>query len=83
MPNFTKWDYELRRTENLQYIVQRAFQVAASEPPGPVYMTLPREVLMDRMSEMVVPPVARYGAATTPQADGDALPQRAEAGGDG
>ena len=47
MRNFTKWDYELRRTENAQYIMQRAIQIAASEPPGPVYIMLPREILME------------------------------------
>ncbi|MCH8063537.1 MAG: thiamine pyrophosphate-requiring protein [Chloroflexi bacterium] len=76
--NFTKWDYELRRTENLQYVMQRAFQVAGSEPAGAVYMTLPREILMEPMSEMSVPPVERHGPATTPQADHHAIESAAE-----
>ena len=45
--NFTKWNYELRRTENLQHIMQRAFQVASAEPTGTVYVMLPREVWME------------------------------------
>ncbi|MEZ4523070.1 MAG: thiamine pyrophosphate-requiring protein [Thermomicrobiales bacterium] len=44
--NYTKWDYELRRADQVGEAVNRAFQVAASDPPGPVYMTLPRELLM-------------------------------------
>lgn len=44
--NYTKWDYELRRADQVGEVVNRAFQVAASDPPGPVYMTLPRELLM-------------------------------------
>ena len=67
--NFTKWDYELRRTENIQHVMQRAFQLASSEPCGPVYLTLPREILMERMSHVRVLPVERHGAVTTPQAD--------------
>ncbi|MEE9199585.1 MAG: thiamine pyrophosphate-requiring protein, partial [Dehalococcoidia bacterium] len=67
--NFTKWDYELRRTENMQHVVQRAFQVASSEPCGPVYLMLPREVLMERVTEVKVLPVERHGPVTTPQAD--------------
>ena len=59
--------------------MQRAFQVASSEPPGPVYVMLPREVLMERMDGMEVPPVARYGPATTPQADARAIESAAEA----
>ena len=71
--NFTKWDYEVRRTENIQHVMQRAFQVAASEPPGPVYLTLPREVLMERMTELPVPATNRHAAPTTPQADSHAI----------
>jgi acetolactate synthase-1/2/3 large subunit len=43
---FVKWHYELSRAENLAGVLQRAFAVAANEPAGPVYLTLPREVLM-------------------------------------
>lgn len=76
--NFTKWDYELRRTENIQHVMQRAFQVASSEPSGPVYLTLPREVLMDRMTEVKLPPAARHGSAITPAADPKAIEEAAE-----
>ena len=78
MRNFTKWDYELRRTETVQHVMQRAFQVAASEPPGPVYVMLPREVLMEPMDGMEVPQVARYGPVTTPQANPGAIERSAE-----
>ena len=44
---FCKWDYELKRNESIHHVVNRAFQVAGSEPAGPVYLTLPREVLME------------------------------------
>jgi acetolactate synthase-1/2/3 large subunit len=44
--NFVKWDYELRRPDQVGEAVSRAFQIASSDPPGPVYLTLPREVLM-------------------------------------
>jgi acetolactate synthase-1/2/3 large subunit len=40
-----KWDYELRTPEQLATIVDRALAIAASEPRGPVYLSLPREVL--------------------------------------
>jgi acetolactate synthase-1/2/3 large subunit len=40
-----KWDYELRSAEQLATVVDRAFQVAMSEPRGPVYLTLPREAI--------------------------------------
>jgi acetolactate synthase I/II/III large subunit len=40
-----KWDYELRSADQLQTVVDRALAIAASEPRGPVYLSLPREVL--------------------------------------
>ena len=43
---FTKWDYELRNLDSINWVVQKAFQVAAAEPAGPVYLTLPRELLL-------------------------------------
>jgi acetolactate synthase-1/2/3 large subunit len=65
--NFVKWDYELRRPEQMGEVVARAFQIAASDPPGPVYLTLPREVLMSEVGDVMqsgfehAPPV-RSGA---------------------
>src|SRR3989475_9413865 len=40
-----KWDYELRNPEQLTTVVDRALAIAASEPRGPVYLSLPREVI--------------------------------------
>src|SRR5262245_19306121 len=53
--NFVKWDYELRRPEQMGEAIARGFQVAASDPPGPVYLTLPREVLMTEVSDVRIP----------------------------
>jgi acetolactate synthase-1/2/3 large subunit len=41
----TKWDYELRFPEQALEIVDRAYAIACSTPRGPVYVSLPREVL--------------------------------------
>jgi acetolactate synthase-1/2/3 large subunit len=40
-----KWDYELRNAEQLTTVVERALAIAATEPRGPVYLSLPREVI--------------------------------------
>ncbi|MFV0260293.1 MAG: thiamine pyrophosphate-requiring protein [Acidimicrobiales bacterium] len=40
-----KWDYELRDPGQLDQAVDRALALAGSHPRGPVYLTLPREVL--------------------------------------
>jgi len=40
-----KWEYELRNAEQLEAVVDRALSIAATEPRGPVYLSLPREVI--------------------------------------
>src|SRR5262245_15566900 len=42
---FMKWDYELKHAEQVETAVDRALAIACSEPHGPVYLTLPREIL--------------------------------------
>lgn len=42
-----KWDYELKYPEQAVEIVDRAFAIAGSTPRGPVYLSLPREVLCE------------------------------------
>jgi acetolactate synthase-1/2/3 large subunit len=39
-----KWDYELRDPQQVEAFVDRALAIAQSEPQGPVYLVLPREV---------------------------------------
>lgn len=41
----SKWDYELRFPEQVPELVDRAHAIASSTPAGPVYVSLPREVL--------------------------------------
>ena len=46
---FVKWDYELRLGGQLETVIDRALAVTRSAPQGPVYLSLPREVLAARM----------------------------------
>ena len=74
---FMKWDYELRHAEQVETVLDRALAIAQSEPQGPVYVTLPREVLASPFSAplgeqpLMVP-------ATPPAADPDALARTAK-----
>src|SRR6185295_7494808 len=65
---FVKWDYELKRFDQLETVVDRALILAQSEPRGPVYLTLPREVLAERHDaiEYTDPARAVVPAATLP-----------------
>ncbi len=65
---FVKWDYELKRFDQLETVVDRALTVAQAEPRGPVYLTLPREVLAERhdASEYADPARSVVPSATVP-----------------
>ena len=41
---YMKWDHRLEYQDNPGLIVSRAVQIAQSEPRGPVYLSLPREI---------------------------------------
>lgn len=43
----SKWDYELRFSEQIAPLLDRADAIAHSTPRGPVYLSLPREVLCE------------------------------------
>jgi acetolactate synthase-1/2/3 large subunit len=74
---FVKWDYELRHAEQVETVVDRALAIAKSEPQGPVYVTLPREVLASPFASSVSPQPTLV-AATPPAADAQALEQAAK-----
>jgi acetolactate synthase-1/2/3 large subunit len=51
---YVKWDYELRTPVQLEAVVDRALELMHADPRGPVYLTLPREVLAARPGEMTI-----------------------------
>jgi acetolactate synthase-1/2/3 large subunit len=61
---YVKWDYELRAGQPADAIVDRALDIAMTEPRGPVYLTLPREVLADPASHSRRGTVRPLGAAS-------------------
>jgi len=52
---FVKWDYELRDGVQVAAVLDRAIDLAMTVPRGPVYLSLPREVLA-REAPAAVPP---------------------------
>src|SRR3954447_24617692 len=44
-----KWDYELRNGAQLETVIDRALNLATTSPEGPVYLSLPREVLAEKL----------------------------------
>jgi acetolactate synthase-1/2/3 large subunit len=47
---YTKWHYNLVEPSALGDVLSRALQTACSDPPGPVYLTYPKEVMASRMA---------------------------------
>lgn len=69
---FVKWDYELRHPEQIQTVIDRAMAIAQSEPRGPVYLALPRELLGAR-AQRAPQSRAELVPATPPAPDAEAL----------
>jgi acetolactate synthase-1/2/3 large subunit len=42
---YTKWDHRLQSQDHPGLVVSRALQIASTQPCGPVYLSMPREVL--------------------------------------
>jgi acetolactate synthase I/II/III large subunit len=68
-----KWDYELRNGQQLETVVDRALSIAKSEPMGPVYLSLPREVLSQTIAEFTYTTPSRQHAAAPAFPNGDAV----------
>lgn len=61
----TKWDFELRFPEQMGVLLDRAWAIANSTPRGPVYMSLPREVLAEPAMPAAPPVMAPVNSGPT------------------
>ncbi len=75
---FVKWDYELPNAETLETAVDRALNIAMSEPAGPVYLTLPREVLAAPIKNFRYSSPSRHATPSPAFPDTDAIDRAAE-----
>jgi acetolactate synthase-1/2/3 large subunit len=60
---YTKWDHRMELQDNVGLMVSRALQVARTEPCGPVYLQLPREVSLAKVKGARFPTMAQLGVA--------------------
>ena len=75
---YVKWDYELRNSSQLETVVDRALGLAMADPPGPVYLTLPRELLAEPQTALSLRRgQARFGRVSS-QPHRDQVEQAAE-----
>src|SRR4051812_21756672 len=61
---YVKWEYTLSSGVVAKEVLRRAQSMMDSDPPGPVYLTLPRETLAEKLEPAAVRsfPESRYGA---------------------
>lgn len=76
---YVKWDYELRSTIQLTSLVDRAFKIAMASPPGPVYLVLPREWLVEPTAPIRLPDPQRSTVPAPSAPSPEALREAAEA----
>ncbi len=74
---YTRWDYELRYPRQVNDVVDRALAVAIADPTGPVYLSLPRELLAAPAAAVDSPP-SRSGPAATTAAEQSAIARVAD-----
>jgi acetolactate synthase-1/2/3 large subunit len=74
---FVKWDYELRSGSQVETLVDRAVAIAMSEPRGPVYLSLPREVLGEAHAGAAAGPAPVMAASAPGQPDPAAIARAA------
>ncbi len=73
-----KWDYELPTAHVLEATVDRAINIAMSEPTGPIYLTLPREVLAAPIENFQYASPSRHRTPSPPYPDTHAIDEAAD-----
>ena len=75
---FVKWDYELRQPAQLESVVDRALELALDEPSGPVYISLPRDVIAQPLPEITITSPSRREVASRRHPDPARLEETAD-----
>ena len=73
---FTKWSCEVHRADRIPEILNRAFKVASTPPKGPVYLSLPSNLLAEPVSAKT-PEVERSRVVPRLAGDPEALEEAA------
>src|SRR5215831_6251631 len=74
---YVKWDYELRTPVQIESVVDRALELMLADPQGPVYLTLPREVLAARPPALSITSPARRRVRSERLPDPDRIDEAA------
>jgi thiamine pyrophosphate-dependent acetolactate synthase large subunit-like protein len=78
--DYVKWDDQPHGALSVAESILRAYQIATTEPKGPVYLCLDVELQESRLPEgFVMPDVARYRPPAAPSGDPGAIAAAAQA----
>ena len=75
---YVKWDHRLEFQDNPGLIISRALQVARTEPSGPVYLSVPREIALMDMKGARFPTADQLAIARPAAADPAGVQEIAE-----
>ncbi len=75
---YMKWDHRLEYQDNPGLIVSRAVQIARSEPRGPVYLCLPREIAFMPSGGASFPTADQLGVTRAPAPNPDGIKELSE-----
>jgi acetolactate synthase-1/2/3 large subunit len=76
--NYVKWDHRLEYQDNPGLMASRALQVAQTDPRGPVYMSVPREISLLPARETSFPTALQLGIPRPAAADPDGIREIAQ-----
>jgi acetolactate synthase-1/2/3 large subunit len=76
--NYVKWDHRLEYQDNPGLMASRALQVALTEPRGPVYFSVPREISLLPARDTSFPSAAQLGIPRPAAADPDGIREIAQ-----
>ncbi len=76
--NYTTWDHKLAYQDNPGVITIRAIQVARSQPAGPVYISVPKELSLMPVTDPNFPSADQLGILEAPAPDPDSALEIAE-----
>jgi len=65
--NSVKWDHQISGGENIHEVLQKAFQIAYTEPCGIVYLAFPPPILTEKVDRVKITPGATTPISSTSQ----------------
>lgn len=53
--DYTKWSWEVKKADELPVVLHRAFKMATTDPAGPVFISLPSDVMWQEVNAKPIP----------------------------